>query len=168
MSQVKITADMESRVAALLGRAPRGLQEISVLDPQGNPVVIRVASLVDGKPFPTLFWLIDKQLCYQIDREEAGGLIQQLQARVDAEPKLQQSMAEDHAAHVCLRNSHISDTLKAELERLNFYQVLQTRGIGGIEDSARIRCLHTWYASHLVVGNTIGALLDEHWNTVQS
>jgi len=168
MSQVKITADMESRVEALLGRAPRGLQEIPVLDQQGNPVVIRVASLVDGKPFPTMFWLIDKKLCYQIDREEAGGLIQQLQARVDADPKLQRDMAEDHAAHVRLRNSHISDTLKAELETLNFYQVLQTRGIGGIEDSARIRCLHTWYASHLVVGNTVGALLDEHWSTVQS
>ena len=27
----------------------------------------------------------------------------------------------------------------------------------------RIRCLHTWYAAHLVVPNTIGAMLDDWW-----
>lgn len=130
-------------------------------------MVIRVASLVDGKPFPTMFWLIDKALCYRIDREEAGGLIQRMQAQVDADPKLQQAMARDHLAHVQLRNSHISKAIKAELEALNFYDVLQSRGIGGIEDPARIRCLHTWYGSHLVVSNTIGTLLEEHWSAVQ-
>ena len=63
MSQVKITPEMESKVKVLLGRAPRGLQEVSVLSPQDDPMVIRVASLVDRKPFPTMFWLIDKDLC---------------------------------------------------------------------------------------------------------
>ena len=42
-------------------------------------------------------------------------------------------------------------------------EVLQARGVGGIADFTRIRCLHTWYAAHLVVPNTIGRLLDEHW-----
>ncbi len=163
MSQVKITPEMESKVEVLLGRAPRGLQEVSVLSPQGGPMVIRVASLVDGKPFPTMFWLIDKELCYRIDREEAGGLIQQMQLQVDADPALQSAMVADHAAHVQLRNSHISEAMKAELNALNFYEVLQSRGIGGIEDPARIRCLHTWYAAHLVIVNTIGTLLDDHW-----
>lgn len=165
MSQVKITPEMEAQVETLLGRTPRGLQEVPVISPGGEPMVIRVASLVDRKPFPTMFWLIDKNLCYRIDREEAGGLIQRLQAQVDADPALQSAMVTDHAAHVKLRNSHLSDVMKAELEALNFFDVLQARGIGGIEDPARIRCLHTWYAAHLVVGNIIGALLDDHWKT---
>jgi len=37
---------------------------------------------------------------------------------------------------------------------------LEERGIGGIAESTRIRCLHTWYAAHLVEPNTIGALID--------
>ena len=127
-------------------------------------MVIRVASLVDGKPFPTLFWLIDRSLSYRIDQVEAGGLIQSLQARIDAEPELQESMLLDHRAHIDLRNRYLSADMKEKLEALGFYQVLQNRGIGGIADFSRIRCLHTWYGAHLVVPNTVGRLLDEHWS----
>ena len=38
---------------------------------------------------------------------------------------------------------------------------LDERGIGGISEPTRIRCLHTWYAAHLVTPNTIGQLVDE-------
>ena len=30
---------------------------------------------------------------------------------------------------------------------------LDERGIGGISEPTRIRCLHTWYAAHLVTPN---------------
>jgi hypothetical protein len=163
MSQVKITPAMETQIAGLLGRDPRGLEEVSVSDSHGQPMVIRVASLVGDKPFPTMFWLIDKDLSYRIDREEAGGLIQRLQKRIDADAQLRGSMAADHEAHIALRNSYISPLLKIQLDSLGFYAVLQARGIGGIADFSRIRCLHTWYGAHLVVPNTIGGLLDEHW-----
>lgn len=168
MSQVNVSPAMASRVEALLGRSPRGLQAVPVSSPEGEPVVIRVASLVDQKPFPTMFWLVDKALCYEIDRAEASGLIQQFQHRVDAEETLRESMVADHTAHIQMRNGLICEQMKAELEALGFYEVLQQRGIGGIEDPSRIRCLHTWYASHLVVANTIGRLLDDHWNTAAS
>ena len=56
------TATQWSQVATLLGREPRGLEAIPVMDGDGHPRVIRVASLVDGKPFPTLFWLVDAAL----------------------------------------------------------------------------------------------------------
>ena len=120
------TESQWAAVATLLGREPRGLEDIPVLDDGGQPRVIRVASLVDGKPFPTLFWLVDPVLNYRIDQDEARGLIKDFQTRVNAEPGLRAS-------------------------------------IGGIADFSRIRCLHTWYAAHLVVPNTIGGLLDRHW-----
>lgn len=163
MSQVKITAEVEAQVRTLLGRSPRGLEAVPVCAADGAPVVIRVSSLVDDKPFPTLFWLVDKGISYRIDREEAGGLIQRLQFQIDSDPALQQAMTVDHAAHIRLRNDYISADTRARLEQLNFYEVLQKRGIGGIADFTRIRCLHTWYAAHLVVPNTVGRLLDEVW-----
>ena len=103
-----ITPEITSRVAALLGRQPRGLEEIAVARPDGQPMVIRVASLVDDKPFPTLFWLLDPQLCYRIDQVEAAGLIKQLQQRIDADPQLQRTMVDDHRAYISLREDYIS------------------------------------------------------------
>lgn len=151
------------RVDELLGRKARGLRSIAVSGGDVKPVVIQVASLVDGKPFPTLFWLVDPDLSYRIDRLEASGLIAELQARIDSDPELQSTMREDHMAHIALRNRLMPDTERDRLKELGFYDSLQKRGIGGIENFTRIRCLHTWYAAHLVIPNTVGRLLDEYW-----
>ena len=153
-----------ARVAERLGREPRGLRAVAVADDEGDPVVIRVASIVDERPFPTLFWLIDPSLCLRIDREEAGGTIAALQARVDADPDLRAAMARDHREHIALRASYLSPAEREQLRQAGFVAVFARRGIGGIADFTRIRCLHTWYAAHLVVPNTIGRLLDERWS----
>lgn len=126
-------------------------------------MVIRVASLIDDKPFPTLFWLVDAQLSYRIDQAEAGGLIKRLQRRVDCDAGLREAMARDHAAHIALRATYLSAQEQQRLRQLGLDAVLTQRGIGGIADFSHIRCLHTWYAAHLVVPNAIGVLLDEWW-----
>lgn len=158
-----ITPQISARVAELLGREPRGLEAVAVQHPDGSPMVIRVASLVDDKPFPTLFWLVDPQLCYRIDRVEAAGLIRQLQQRIDGEPALRERMAEDHRAHISLREQYMSARVRRRLAELGYVDVFANKGIGGIADFGRIRCLHTWYAAHLVVPNTVGNLLDAWW-----
>ena len=158
-----ITPQITARVAALLGREPRGLEDVAVEHPDGQPMVIRVSSLVDDKPFPTMFWLLDPTLCYRIDRVEATGLIKQLQQRIDAEPGLQASMREDHQAHMALRDEYMSAAVRQRLAELGYTDVFCSKGIGGIADFTRIRCLHTWYAAHLVEPNTVGRLLDEWW-----
>jgi len=146
-----------------LGREPRGLRAIAAVDEQGLPRVIRVASLVEGKPFPTLFWLIDPGLCLRIDREEAGGTIADLQRWVDGDTALKRQMARDHARHIDLRDAYLRDEERSHLSRVGQLDALRERGIGGIANFSRIRCLHTWYAAHLVERNVIGALLDERW-----
>jgi len=160
---LSITPEVRARVATLLGREPRGLEAIAVVAPDGSPMVIRVASLVDDTPFPTLFWLVDPQLSYRIDQVEAGGLIKRLQQRIDSDTELQVGMRDDHRAHIQLRDSYITPAQRQRLQDLNFGEVLADKGIGGIADFSRIRCLHTWYAAHLVVPNTVGALLDDYW-----
>lgn len=151
-----------------LGRPPRGLEGVALYDPDGGPMVIRVASLVEDKPFPNLFWLIDPKLVYRIDCGEAGGLIQQLQARVDESIELRTAMVADHRAFIALRNQYMSPSIKEQLHELRYFELLQQRGIGGIADFGRIRCLHTWYAAHLIVHNIIGQLLDEYWAEIDS
>ena len=160
---MSISPDVIAQVASLLGREPRGLEEIAVAHPDGRPMVIRVASLVDDKPFPTLFWLIDPALCYRIDQLEAAGLIKQFQQRIDADIELQRGMRNDHLAHIALRDDYMAPAIRQRLGALKFEQVFARKGIGGIADFTRIRCLHTWYGSHLVVPNTVGTLLDDYW-----
>ncbi len=146
-----------------MGRQPRGLRAVAALDAQNQPAVIRVASIVDGKPFPTLFWLIDPRLCYHIDVAEAGGLIAQLQHRVDTECRLSERVRRDHLAHIALRWQFLSPAERADIRRKGYAATLLNKGVGGIADFTRIRCLHTWYAAHLVVPNTIGAMIEASW-----
>jgi len=153
-----ITPGIVNQVAVLLGRAPRGLEDIAVTGPAGEPVVIRVASLVEDKPFPTLFWLVDPALCYRIDQLEAGGLIKQFQQRVDQDANLQRGMRDDHEAYIALRDSYMRPDIRQRLEA-----ALVNKGVGGIGDFTRIRCLHTWYGAHLVEPNTVGCMLDDLW-----
>ena len=80
---MELTDEIVGQVTDLLGRNPRGLRAVEVVNDAGEPSVIRVASVVDYKPFPTLFWLIDRTLCYRIDQLEASGLIRILQDQVD-------------------------------------------------------------------------------------
>ena len=161
---MSIDSSTQDRVTQLLGREPRGLRAVAVSSPSGEPMVIRVASLVDDKPFPTLFWLVDAALNYRIDQAEAGGMIRRLQRLIDGDPALQGHMRADHAAHIALRASYIAPASRRRLVELGYGEVLDHKGIGGIADDKRIRCLHTWYAAHLVVPNTIGALLEAWWD----
>lgn len=158
-----ITPQQRAQVTELLGREPRGLEAIARSAADGGPMVIRVASLVEDTPFPTLFWLVDPDICYRIDQAEAGGLIREFQTRIDADPDLQTLMEADHRRYIALRDSYISPADRQRLQALGFTGVLREKGVGGIADFTRIRCLHTWYAAHLVVANTVGRLLDEWW-----
>jgi hypothetical protein len=158
-----ISVEDRANVKALLGRTPRGLAAINVRTTTGLPVVIQVESMVNKKPFPTLFWLVDKQLNYSIDKLEAGGLIARFQAFIDNSDALQAELKQDHLAHIALRDELMLPAHKLALSTLGFANVFEHRGIGGIENFTRIRCLHTYYAGHLVVSNTVGHLLDEYW-----
>jgi hypothetical protein len=57
----------------------------------------------------------------------------------------------------------MSPSIRRRLQELNFDTALASKGIGGIADFTRIRCLHTWYGAHLVVPNTVGGMLDDYW-----
>ncbi len=72
-------------------------------------------------------------------------------------------MAGDHRAYIALRDEYLQQDERDYLAASGLMTGLAGRGIGGIADFGRIRCLHTWYAAHLVVANTVGRLLDAYW-----
>jgi len=80
-------------IEARLGRQPRGLRAIAAYNTAGKPAVIRVASVVERKPFPTLFWLIDPVLNLSLDRLEAKGEIARLQEQVEGSLEMQEAMS---------------------------------------------------------------------------
>ena len=153
------SCDIEA-VTRLLGREPRGLRAIPIRTANGQPVVLQVASLVDNKPFPTLFWLVNPQLNLAIDRMEAAGVIAQLQIRLDSEPIYQQQLADAHRAYIQLRSELMTASERRRIKQLGFQSVFEQRGIGGIKHFNRIRCLHTYYAAHLVSPNLVGQWVD--------
>ncbi len=72
------------QVAALLGRQPRGAFEVVVRGAGGRPVVVRNEPFeFDGRPMPTRWWLVGKELREAVSRLEAGGGVKAAEAAVD-------------------------------------------------------------------------------------
>ena len=148
-------------VAERLGREPRGFRDVATFNAEGLPASIRVSSIVDGKPFPTLYWLIDAELSLNIDRLEAAGWIASVQSEIATNATFRKRMQQDHAAYITLRDGYLLDEERALLASNNMLAALSKRGIGGISHPDRVRCLHTWYAAHMVVPNCVGEIVDK-------
>ena len=87
--------------------------------------------LVDGKPFPTLYWLIDAELSLKIDRLEAAGWIARVQSEVATNGGFRLRMQQDHAAHIALRESFLTYEERDALASKGMLSALSERGIGG-------------------------------------
>ena len=146
-----------------LGRAPRGIEAVAAVDGEGTPLVLRMAPIVDGKPFPTLFWLCDTRLKVELSRIEAVGVIKQLEGRLQEDVDFLAAYHDSHRDYVATRWRHMSATQRAEVARLGYEKVLHERGIGGIANWDQVRCLHTQYAHHLCGDNVVGQWLDAEY-----
>ena len=86
-----------------LGRAPRGIEAVAATDTQGTPLVLRMSPIVDGKPFPTLYWLCSDLLKIEISRIEAVGVIKSLEQRLQDEPDFLAAYQQSHRDYVDAR-----------------------------------------------------------------
>ncbi|MDB4755968.1 DUF501 domain-containing protein [Mariniblastus sp.] len=147
------------RVSVQLGRPARGLKEVMCRRQDGTPLVIRVANVVDRRPFPTLFWLTDPEATRLVGELESNGWAADLQGKLDEEPTLIQQMTRDHQALMAQRRSYLTREEKEALIGLDCLDSFLDKGVGGVSNFSRVRCLHAWFASHLVIENTIGKLI---------
>lgn len=129
-------ADLEA-VRRLLGREPQGDFEVVIRRTDGSPVVLENAPLLDsGRPMPTRYWLVDRQLVRAIGQLESIGGVNQAEAAVDPD--------ELRAAH---------DAYAAERDLLIDPAYSGPRPYGGVGGTRiGVKCLHAHYANHLVGG----------------
>lgn len=160
------TAQQLDIIAEQLGRAPRGIQAVTATDSQGTPLALRMHSIVENAPFPTLYWLCSEELKVELSHLEAAGVIKSLEAHLQEDPELMAAYIRSHKAYVKDRWFHMTDDVRQQAEQLGFERPLRERGVGGISNWEQVRCLHTQYAHHLSTHNAIGAWIDEHYPQV--
>ena len=117
-------------------------------DPQGSPVVIRNAPLLDdGTPMPTRYWLIGRAESLAVSQLESTGGVRAAEAAVD--PAL---VADAHARYAAERDAAIPSSWSGPRP---------SGGVGGTRTG--VKCLHAHYAWFLAGGDDpVGRWVAEH------
>ncbi len=133
---------------AQLGRAPRGIAGIAWRCPCGRPgVVATEPRLPDGTPFPTTFYLTCPRAVAGCSTLEAGGLMADMTARLDADPHLAASYRAAHEAYLA--------------DRAALGDVAEITGVSAGGMPTRVKCLHVLAAHALAAGPGVNPLGDE-------
>ncbi len=132
-----------------LGRLPRGVSRIVTRCEYGYPVLLESCPYVDGKPFPTLYWLVCPYLVKQISHLESQGWIRRFEELIAKDDLFRERYIKAHFVIRELRAKLVED----EVVRTKLNDV----GTGGIRDLRRVKCLHLHVSDYLAgVDNPIG------------
>lgn len=135
-----------------IGRYPNGVNHIVRRCSYGYPVLIESNPVVDGKPFPTLYWLTCPFLIKAVSRLEAHGWILRLENMIEQNPEFKERYLRAHQEVMKRRERLINDEITRER--------LSKVGSGGIKDLRRVKCLHLHLADYLGgVDNPVGEMV---------
>lgn len=166
-----ITARDVTILRQQLGREPRGVLDVETRCPAGHPQVVKVYPLLKlesgVEPFPTLFWLTCPNVIEQLSRIEHAGWISRLERLLEEDEALHAEYVQNQRQYVEERWSTLTERDQRWMEAQGWAQGFAARGIGGLADWRRIKCLHLHYAHHLARRNAIGRWIDEHF-TIQA
>lgn len=112
-------------------------------------------------PFPTLYWLASESLVKRISHVEREGWIKRLEAEIAADAALAEAFRADHRRYIEQRWKLLEEEDRELVRQFRMEPDLLKRGIGGLLDFGKIKCLHLHYAHHLADENTVGRLLEE-------
>ncbi|MBW3580295.1 MAG: DUF501 domain-containing protein [Actinobacteria bacterium] len=135
-------------VTELLGRRPLAGFEVVVRAPDGAPVVIRNAPLLDdGTPMPTRYWLVGRSERQAVSRLESSGGGRAAEAAVDAE-----ALVSAHRRYAVERDAALPAGHAGP------------RPEGGVGGTRRgVKCLHAHYAWYLAGGDDpVGRWVADH------
>jgi uncharacterized protein len=144
-------------VSQQLGRPARDIVGVTARCVCGNPVAVATKPrLVDGTPFPTLYYLTQQAATQAASRLEASGVM----------PEYQERLATDEDALVAYQAAH--EAYLATRAAIDVVDEIEGISAGGMPD--RVKCLHALMAHSLSVGagvNPVGdwALADTPWST---
>jgi hypothetical protein len=162
---MSVSSEDIQTITQQLGREPEGVQDIPVRGKDGRPIVIRVKAIVRGKPFPSLYWLTDPILKKEIDKLEASGIIKELEnTLLPQNPEFKERLVQDHKSYIQSRLNHLEKEEDTAHIKEEYLQALKDKGIGGLSDYNRVRCLHMHYAHYLAESNCIGEWMEERYS----
>lgn len=151
-----VTVEDRSAVARQIGRTPRGVDGVARRCRFGCPQVVVVHPVVDGAPFPTLFWLTCPHLRRAVSVLESAGWVSRLERDVLQDESLREQFETAHRAYIELRAARLSPEERVRLTERGMLGDIERRGIGGVADLRRVKCLHL-HAAHALAGtNPIG------------
>lgn len=141
-------------VSRQLGRKPKNITKIVHRCSYGFPVVIESYSVLEGKPFPTIYWLTCPYLRYQISKLESNGGVTKFENLLSKSSKL---YAEHVSAHLKSKKRAIE---LAQNAPSSVIERLSNCGMGGITDFEHIKCLHMHVAYHIGgIKNPVGRMI---------
>jgi uncharacterized protein len=143
MNATTLEARDEVLVEAQLGRPTQGRSRVVRRCHLSLPVVVEVDPVtMDGRPFPTLYWLTCPLLRRRVARVEERGEIKVFDQRLREDPDFERAIESAHEAYAQARAEKVS----ADVARP------PTGGIGGT--SGGVKCLHAHLAEYLVLGGS--------------
>lgn len=164
----KVSPEDRKIIRKQLGRAPRGLVEVSARCSYGYPVVIKTKPLIkdseeDFEVFPTLYWLTGPKRREEVAKIESSGYIEQLEKELNSDQDLKKKYKRNEASYLDEQGKLLSREEENFLKQKGALGSLE-RGIGGIKSDEHIKCLHLHLAHQIAGENVIGALLQERFS----
>jgi len=140
-----------------LGKTPKGNLKVIKLCKYGFPQLIENDPLLEGKPFPNLFWLTCPYLVKQISKLESKGFIELFEERLKKDEAFRRRYLYAHQFEAMLRKSKLPPNVEPKIKA-----ILIRLGVGGIKNPLGVKCLHLHLASFWGgVPNPIGESLLE-------
>jgi len=143
-------------VGRQIGRAPRGVDGVARRCRFGCPQVVVVHPVVDGAPFPTLYWLTCPHLRHAVSALESAGWVARLEDEVRRDDELRADFEKAHRSYIELRAARLSREEETALAARGMLRGLLDGGIGGVADLRRVKCLHLHVAHALAGENPVG------------
>ena len=119
--------------------------------------------MVEGRPepFPTLFWLADEGMVKHISHAERDGWIRRFQDRLADDGDARAAHTAEHEAYIRERWELLTEADQALIREAGLEDDFLKRGIGGMFDFGKVKCLHLQYAHHLARFNTVGQWMED-------
>ncbi|MBO6003610.1 MAG: DUF501 domain-containing protein [Aeriscardovia sp.] len=137
-------------VCKSLGRSPDGMAAVGARC-RGRVAAVVVSPQVRGHPFPTVFYLVDKDLSRRASQLESAGAMRGWNLRLERDPELRKGYLRAHLMYLRFRGE--------VGEILNAPPCPSKASAGGMPE--RVKCLHALLAQSLVMGPGINPIGDE-------
>lgn len=135
-----------------IGRSPKGISRVVRRCKHGYPALIESRPVIDGKPFPTLYWMTCPFLVKAVSRLEALGWISNLEELIAKDSVFRERYLKAH--------KEIQDKRAKLTNDENIRAILSKVGSGGIRDLRRVKCLHLHLSDFLAgIDNPVGEIV---------